>query len=124
MTDDGLIEKNKEMEYIEKRTLAKKERELDDIKEIAKTVQGRRFLWRILVMAGLFTTAFDPNDRVMCYRSGKRDIGNIIYDSIQMADPSLFHKLQSEYYSEFKSELVQAEKLRAEDNKNNFELVN
>lgn len=121
MMDDGLIANKKEDEYIAKRSLAKKEREIDDIKEIGRSVQGRRFLWRLLMMSGLYTTAFNENDRVMCYKAGKRDIGNIILDNMQNADPTLFNKLQSEYYSELKSELVQAERYREEDQeKNNF----
>jgi len=123
MTEYGYADQNKEQEYLSKRELAKKEREIDDVKELANTVHGRRFLWRILMMAGLYNTAFDASDRVMCYRAGKRDIGNIILDNIQSAEPKLFAKLQSEYYSESKSELMQAEKFREEDKKNNEDLI-
>lgn len=48
--------------------------ELNDVKKIMKTEQGRRFIYRILEQTGMFTTSFTGNSATY-FKEGERNIG-------------------------------------------------
>lgn len=107
--------KSKRLQYLDKRAKDKIERNIEDIRDLAKTPQGRRFLWKILTLSGIHNTGFVENVNLMYYLAGKRDIGGVLLDEIKTADPNLFAKMQAEYYSEVKSEEAQAERYFKQD---------
>jgi len=100
------IEKNKREAYIERRNKDKRKRQYDDIKEIIKSPQGRRFIWRILKISDLYNNGFMENTNLMYYVSGKKVVGKEILDDVMFVEPNLFSRMQSEYYSELNSEKI------------------
>lgn len=110
---DGL--KTKRQCYLEKRLVAKQERNIEDIKELCKTPQGRRFIWRIIIMSGIYQVGFIENEKYMYYSEGKRELGKNVLNDLQASDQTMFAKMQSEHYSEEKSEAVMAEKFFKQD---------
>jgi len=113
-----MMDRVQSQEYMEKLAIKKKQRNVDDIKFIAKHPAGRRFLWRILFMSEFYNVGFLDNEKLMYYHAGKREVGKLILDDMQQADPALFAQLQAEYYSEVRSERNTSERLLEEDIKN------
>ena len=109
-----MIEQRK-IETPEERDNRKKERELNDIRVIISTPEGRRFLWKIISEAGVFRTSFSLDENQMAYQEGRRSIGlNILYDLLD-ASPSTYMQMQNEYASEMKRE--ENEEKKRQDNK-------
>jgi len=79
----------------------KKERqkEIEDIRKILKTPEGRRFLWRIWSMAGMFREPFNPNSNNTGYNLGRMSIGRDILGDVNEADYTAFARIQQEYIS-------------------------
>jgi len=61
--------------------------ELDDIRAVMATVEGRRFMWRFLE-AGNISSTF--------YNEGKRELTLGFYADVMEACPELFWKAQKE----------------------------
>ena len=119
---DDFTNDSKRITYLEKRALAKRERNIEDIKELVKTPAGRRFIWRIIVMSGIHNTGFIDNDKLIYFLAGKKEIGGTLIDDLQVADTQLFAKIQAEYYSELKSEEVMAKRFFEQDVKDGNEI--
>jgi hypothetical protein len=50
--------------------------EVDDIKWLMGSPQGRRILWRLLDQAGVFRLSFNSNAMQMAFAEGNRNFGN------------------------------------------------
>lgn len=98
-------------EYQSERALHKRKRELSDLKEIVRTPEGRRYIWKILANSGIGQTGYSNEPNQMYYNAGRRDVGNKLLEDLMMADPTAFATMQMEYYSEIKSEEAIAESL-------------
>lgn len=48
--------------------------ELDDFNKVLSSVNGRRFVWRMLEKAGIFRTSFTGNSETF-FREGMRNMG-------------------------------------------------
>jgi hypothetical protein len=95
-----LEERQKKLTDAQKRVHQK---EIDDVRKILKTPEGRRYLWRMLGECGIFFNSFTPNSNQTAFNEGGRNIGLIILSDINEADPSAFAKMQNEYVSALKS---------------------
>lgn len=91
----------------EERTKQRLERDLDDIRFISKTPQGRRFLWRILTKAQVFSSNAIDNVIPLARIEGRRSVGLEILSDIMSAKPSLFGQMQEEHASEMTREAIE-----------------
>jgi hypothetical protein len=86
-------------EEIKKEREREKEKERDDLKKILETPEGRRFLWRLLSEARVFTSCYSVNTNDTYYLEGKRDIGLFVLKEITEVNKNALAKIQNEYYS-------------------------
>ena len=87
----------------------KRERQLNDIRKVLSSAEGRRFFWRILGHAGLYRNSNTGNSQTF-FNEGKRSEALFWLDELMEADHKAFAIMQSENYSEAKSEQIQLEK--------------
>lgn len=72
-----------------------RESELEDIKEVLKSVNGRRFIWRILSKCKTFESIWQPSAMIH-YNSGMQDLGHFIMAEITDADAELLFLMMKE----------------------------
>jgi hypothetical protein len=94
----------KEQESVEQR---KKEaerihrRNIEDLRWILDNARGRRFLWRIISLTGVFRTSYVPKDTNQTHVNlGQQQIGLGVVAEITEADPAAILKMQNEFISE------------------------
>ena len=73
----------------------KEEQELDDVKFILDSPQGRRFFWRYLSKCGVFTTSFTGNSTTY-FNEGSRNIGLMLMEDIMNVDPDAYSMMLKE----------------------------
>lgn len=61
--------------------------ELEDVKRQMKSRGGRRLLWRILEMAGIYHSSFSLEPLLMANKEGARNIGLMLLADIMAVDP-------------------------------------
>jgi len=81
-----------------RRTKAKirRDNELEDIRVILNTPQGRRFLWRVISECGIFQTSSHASPHGMAIKSGGKDKGLWLLSEINEADKNGYLKLIQE----------------------------
>ncbi len=73
-----------------KRKLGRNRREqLGDVRFLLTHEQGRRFLWRLMDHAGVYSTCFTGNSQTF-FNEGKRDTGLFVLNEIMQADPDAY----------------------------------
>lgn len=72
-----------------------RENELEELKVIMSTPQGRSFLWRMLAKTGLYEEVFTGNSTTF-YRCGRQSIGLWLLSEIHEADKRGYIKMQQE----------------------------
>lgn len=82
----------KEAEGKVKRT---RERELNDVRMVLSTLQGRRFVWRYLSECGVFRTSFTGNSQTF-FNEGERNIGLKILADVNEAAPEAYLTMMNE----------------------------
>jgi hypothetical protein len=65
----------------------KRERELDDLRAVITTPEGRRVMWRLLSRCGTFASIWEPSAKIH-YNSGQQDVGHYLMAEIVEAEPS------------------------------------
>lgn len=76
---------------------AERELELDDLRNIMGTVQGRRFIWRFLAKGNIFRKTFTGNSSSF-YLDGQRELALEFYQDIMVACPEKFWLAQEENF--------------------------
>jgi len=69
-----------------------RETELNDLKFILNTDQGKRFIWRYLGICGVYTSSFTGNSETF-FKEGKRVIGTTLLKEVIEADPDSYLKM-------------------------------
>ena len=73
--------------------------EIDDIRAVLSTRNGRRFLWRVISHCGPFKSVWS-NSAAIHYNSGKADVGNFLMAEISDADKEAFFLMMKENMNE------------------------
>lgn len=71
--------------------------EAADIKWLMSSRQGRRIMWRLLRVAGIFLLSFNTNAMQMAFNEGKRAVGNQLFDEVLNLCPEQFPVMQKEH---------------------------
>jgi hypothetical protein len=61
-----------------------RDREMHDMRMVMSTVEGRRFVWRLLERAGVFRTSFTGNSTTF-FNEGQRNMGLIVLADVHEA---------------------------------------
>jgi hypothetical protein len=75
----------------------KRDNELNDLRKILQTPEGRRVIWRILSQAEVFKQTFNPDPHWAAFNEGKRRIGLWLYGEIPAADEDAFIRMMEEH---------------------------
>ncbi len=73
----------------------RREQQITDLKKILATIEGRRFFWRYLSLAGVFHSSFTGNNTTF-FNEGKREIGLKLLADLNEAVPQAFVLMQTE----------------------------
>jgi hypothetical protein len=87
--DGGSVKKRKTKLQIQRET------ELEELKLVLSTPQGRAVIWRFLGQAGIYEEAFTGNSSTF-YKCGKQAIGLWLLGEITEADAKGYIKMQQE----------------------------
>lgn len=77
------------------KTQLKREQELEELKLVMSSPQGRAFLWRLLAKTGLYEEVFTGNSTTF-YKCGKQAIGLWLLGEITSSDKLAYIKMQQE----------------------------
>lgn len=69
--------------------------ESEDFKWLMSDKRGRRFIWRLLSLTGLFLNAFTGNSETF-FRCGKAAIGQTVFAEINMLCPEKYELMVKE----------------------------
>ncbi len=70
-----------------KKEVLAREQELNDIRALMHDEWGRRVMWRLLEMAGVYRTSFDASNNRICFNEGRRDVGLHLIADVDEACP-------------------------------------
>lgn len=68
----------------------------DDFQWLMSDKRGRRYVWRLLSVTGLFLNPFSPQREVTDFNCGKQGIGQTILADIHRLCPDLYTKMVME----------------------------
>jgi len=72
-----------------------RETQLNDIRIVLGTLEGRRLMWRLMGHAKVFESIWEPSAKIH-YNSGLQDFGHFIMSEIADADQALLFKMMLE----------------------------
>ena len=72
-----------------------RERELNDLRVVMATVEGRRFVWRLLEKAGVFRTSFTGNSTTF-FNEGMRNMGLMVLGDVHEAAADAYIMMMNE----------------------------
>lgn len=78
----------------------RRRREIGDFRKVLETPEGRRLLWRVVSETGVYNESFVPDSNITAFKEGKRNIGLLLIAEINIANPTKFAQMQSDYLSE------------------------
>jgi hypothetical protein len=87
--DDARTEK-------ESKDRLKRNRELDDIRATMASKTGRRFMWRLISVAGVYRSTWSPVHAEMSRLEGARQFGVLLIDEIHAACPEQYEAMKRE----------------------------
>lgn len=73
----------------------RREKEVEQLKMLLASSDGRAVLWRVLSQAGVYRVSFDGTVHTY-FKEGKRAVGLWLLDEIFEADPAAFAIMQRE----------------------------
>lgn len=74
----------------EKRLKRQREQELSDMERLVSTVEGRRFLWRLLGFCRVNESSFDMSGSKMYFNEGIRNVGLKLLADLHGANPDAY----------------------------------
>lgn len=77
-----------------------RERELDDLRFILSSQQGRRFYWRLLEKTGIFKVSFTGNPGWTEFNEGRREVGLWALGEMNEACPEAWLEILKERKTE------------------------
>jgi hypothetical protein len=72
-----------------------RERELADMRQVMSSVEGRRFVWRLLERAGVFRTSFTGNSTTF-FNEGMRNMGLMVLGDVHEAAADAYIVMMNE----------------------------
>ncbi len=73
-----------------------REIELDVVRNVMSTVQGRAMMWRFVAQAGIFSSTFNPDSHVHAYQAGRREQGLLIDSDLRDASDEFYYLMLRE----------------------------
>ncbi len=70
--------------------------ELNDLRFVLDSMQGRRLMWRLLSECKTFGSVFHQSGSMQSYLIGKQDFGHFLMGELLQAGDEFYLKMQSE----------------------------
>jgi len=74
-----------------------REQETADVKWLMSSRRGRRMMWRLLAVAGVFQLSFDSNAMKMAFNEGNRRFGNELFSEVMELCPEMYPVMVKEH---------------------------
>jgi hypothetical protein len=101
---------------VEKFKRRKRIREMNDLRDVLRTAEGRRVMMKVLEWGGPFRSSFDAeNDRQDAFNQGKREIGIMLMAEINEANSTAIQQMIRENLSDKKSDDAEIRKITEAD---------
>lgn len=71
--------------------------ELDDLRQVMNSKQGRRFMWRLLGKCGAMRQSFNTNGSIMSFNEGQRSIGIPLIADLMQHAPEKYAEMLKEH---------------------------
>lgn len=94
----------KEQEKLEAKAKRKREKELGDIRKILSMPEGRRFVWRMMSLCGIFHSSWTGEADATLVNEGKRIPGLALLNDVLDASPNAYGQMQREYKGKVESD--------------------
>lgn len=85
----------KQVKDAERKEDRKRELQLNDLRKILSSVEGRRFIWRVLEHCRTFASVWEASARIH-YLSGKQDVGHFLMSEVVEAKEDAFTEMMIE----------------------------
>jgi hypothetical protein len=98
-TEQVLVKNGSDEEQVkkaEKKEAFKSHQSLDDIRFLLSSAQGRRVFKKYLEVCGVFRTSFSENVNQTLFLEGQRNVGLMLLNDINSADPMAYVKMINE----------------------------
>lgn len=79
----------------ERKAEQRAKQEVEDLKWLLAHAQGRRFMWRLLSMSGVFRTSMTGNSMTF-FREGERNVGLQFFAQVSEHCPDAYAKMLKE----------------------------
>lgn len=76
-----------------------REREIEEMRQVLDTYEGRAMLWRLLEECAIYTFGFCGDNDLLNHREGKREVGGWLIQEIAEANSNAYMKMQHEAVS-------------------------
>lgn len=73
-----------------------REREVNDLRAVLQTDQGRRVMWRLLEHCGVFRSTFTGHGARDAFNEGARNVGLFVMGELIAADPDALTAMMQE----------------------------
>ncbi len=74
----------------------RREREIEELRQLLATREGRATLWRLLQHCGIFRTSFDADSHTTAFNEGGRNIGLWMIGEIDEANVHAYEIMRNE----------------------------
>lgn len=85
----------KQVHNAEKKEESIREKELNDLRQVLDTPQGRRVVWRFLEKCRVFNSIWEASAKIH-FNAGQQDIGHFIMGEIVEADEKFLLEMMKE----------------------------
>lgn len=89
----------KQIKEAERKVKDRRKVELEDLKIVLSTGQGRRVLWRLMSKCRPFESIWESSARIH-YNAGQQDLGHFIMGEISLADENALFSMMKEAANE------------------------
>lgn len=72
------------------------QREIDDIKFVMDSVQGRRVVWSVLEKGQVFGTCFNVEPHITAFNEGQRNLALALFQRVMAHCPDQYLKMAAE----------------------------
>lgn len=79
----------------EKKAMLARDRELNDLRVVCSTIEGRRLLWRFMAKCKVFGSVWESSAKIH-YNAGQQDFGHFIMGEIINADEEILFQMMRE----------------------------
>lgn len=105
MAEDFLGIENVEQKETDAKRERQRQRSINDLRKVLSFPEGRRYIWRLWGLTGVFRSSYTPKDANMTsFREGQRDVGLAMLQDINDASPTALAQMRSEYLSELNAD--------------------